>query len=123
MYINTVIRIKNAEAAQKTALKIPFSKMDADVLETLKEYGFLKSIEVKGRSYKKVIEIFVNPDRLIQGVKWLSKPSVRRYGTYKDFYRVKNGYGILVVSTPKGVMSGVKARREKVGGQLLFEIW
>jgi len=123
MYINAVICIKNAEAAKKSTLKVPFSKMDMGVLEALKEFGFLKSIEPKGRSYKKVIEITVNADRPIQGVKWISKPSVRQYGAYKDFRRVKNGYGMLVVSTPKGVMSGEKARREKVGGQLLFEIW
>ena len=123
MYINTLIQIKNAEAAGKSQLKVPFSRMDLGVLEVLKGFGFLESIETKGRAHKRIIEIHVYKNRMIQGVKLLSKPSVRRYAPYKDFRRVKNGYGVLVVSTPKGVLSGENARKEKVGGQLLCEVW
>ena len=123
MYLDTLIRIKNTEMVGRSSLKVPFSKMDLGILEVLERGGFLRSVETKGRSHKKIIEVHTNPERPIQGVKWLSKPSVRRYGTYRDFYRVKNGYGVLIVSTPKGIMSGEDARKEKVGGQLLCEVW
>ncbi|MEK7464280.1 MAG: 30S ribosomal protein S8 [Patescibacteria group bacterium] len=123
MYINLLVKIKNAQAADKKSLKSPFTKMDQAVVEVLQKYDFIKKLEVKGRSFKKVMELQLNPERPIQGVKFLSRPSVRRYGGYKDFRRVKGGEGILVVSTPRGVLSGVDARKQKVGGELLFEIW
>ena len=123
MYIDVLIKMKNAEQAGKRSMKVRFSRMDQSVLEELKRYGFVKKMEVKGRPPKKIIEVVFGKDRHIQGLKLLSKPSTRRYAGYEDFKSVKGGHGILVVSTSKGIMSGVRARKEKVGGQLLFEIW
>lgn len=123
MYIDVLIKMKNAEQAGKRSMKVRFSRMDYAVLEELKRYGFVKKAEVKGRPPKKIIEVIFSKERRIQGLKLLSKPSVRRYAGYEDFKKVKGGHGILVVSTSKGIMSGVRARKEKVGGQLLFEIW
>lgn len=123
MYIDLLIKIKNAEAAEKYSLKTKYTKMDSAVTEILMRYGFVKSFEVKGKSYKKVIEMELSEKRPIKGIKFLSKPSLRRYGGYGDFRRVKSGFGLLVVSTSKGVMSGDEAKKEKVGGQLLFQIW
>jgi len=123
MYIDLLIKIKNAQAAGKKSLKSLHTKMDYAVAEVLRNSGFLKKIEIKGRSFKKVIEMHLNPERPIQGLKFSSKPSLRRYTGYKDFKKVKGGYGLLVVSTSKGVLTGEQARRGKVGGQLLFEIW
>lgn len=123
MYINLLIKIKNAERAGKKSLKTPFTKMDYAVAEVLKKYGFLKKIEIKGRSPKRSIDIVINKDRMILGIKFTSRPSLRRYSGYKDLRSIKSGHGISVISTPKGIMSGVQARKEKVGGQLLFEIW
>lgn len=123
MYIDLLIRIKNAQAARRETLKVRYSKMDAAVAEILKARGFLKQVEVKGRAPKKIIEIIPNPERPIQGIKLLSKPSRRLYGGYRELQRVKGGYGLLVLSTPKGIMPGDAAKKEKVGGQILFEIW
>ena len=115
--------MKNAEAAEKYFLKTKYTKMDNAVVEILSRYGFVKNFEVKGKSYKKVIEMELNEKHSIRGIKFLSKPSLRRYGGYEDFRRVKSGHGLLVVSTSRGVMSGDDAKKEKVGGQLLFQIW
>lgn len=123
MYTDVLIKMKNAEQAGKRSMRVRFSRMDQSVLEELKRYGFVKKVEVKGRPPKKIIEVVFGKDRHIQGLKFLSKPSTRRYAGYGDFKSVKGGRGILMVSTSKGVMSGVRARKEKVGGQLLFEIW
>jgi len=123
MYINLLIRIKNAQSAGKKSLKVPFSRMDENVLKVLKEYKFIRDAEVKGKSYKRVIDIKCDVENPIHGVNFLSKPSLRKYGKYDSFKKVKNNYGILIVSTSKGIMSGSKARRQKIGGQLLFEIW
>ncbi|MEK7089882.1 MAG: 30S ribosomal protein S8, partial [Patescibacteria group bacterium] len=118
-----LIKMKNAEDAEKYFLKTKYTKMDSAVTEILTRYGFVKSFDIKGKSYKKVIEMELSEKRPIKGIKFLSKPSLRRYSGYGDFRRVKSGFGLLVVSTSKGVMSGDEARKEKVGGQLLFQIW
>ncbi|MBI4034120.1 MAG: 30S ribosomal protein S8 [Candidatus Brennerbacteria bacterium] len=123
MYIDLLTKIKNAQNAGKSTLKVLHTKADEAVLDILERRGFLKKTEVKGRGAKKVMEIALNPERPIQGVKFLSRPSLRRYAGYGALKKVKGGQGVLVISTPKGILSGGKAREEKVGGVLLFEIW
>ncbi len=123
MYIDLLIKIKNAEAAKLKVLKVRYSRMDAAIAELLRERGFLSRAEVKGRSYKKIIELETNPERPIHGIRFLSKPSRKVYGGYADLERVKGGFGIVVLTTPKGILEGSVARREKVGGQMLFELW
>lgn len=123
MFINTLIKMKNAQYIGKKSMKIPYAKMDYAILEELKRYGFVKKIEIKGRPPKRILEVVFGKERNMQGLKIISKPSVRRYSGYEDFKAVKGGRGLLIVSTSKGIMSGVRARKEKVGGQLLFEIW
>lgn len=123
MYVNFLIKIKNVQGAGKNILRAPFSKMDLAIAEVLVKYGYLKSIEVKGKSDKRVIEINLNKEKEIRGIKFISLPSRRIYAGYKEIRSVKSGYGIAVVSTPQGIMSGKEARQQKLGGQLLFEIW
>jgi len=123
MYIDLLTRIKNAQNAGKKSLKVPYTKNDQAVLGILERYGFVKKTEIKGRSVKKIVEVLLNPERPIQGVKFLSRPSLRNYSGYADFKQVKGGRGILIVSTSKGILSGNNAKREKVGGQMLAEIW
>ena len=123
MYIDLIVKIKNAEAVGKKSLKSNFSKMDYEVAQVLLRYGFLKKIDTKGRNPKRSLEVVFNEERLIQGTRFLSKPSLRRYSGHKDLRTVKGGYGISVVSTSSGIMSGFEAKKKRVGGQLLFEIW
>ncbi|MBI5732835.1 30S ribosomal protein S8 [Candidatus Jorgensenbacteria bacterium] len=123
MHLDLIIKIKNAQAAKKKIVKTRYNKIDYAVAELLRRCGFLKKVEVKGRSIKKVMEIEFPTDKQLHGVKFLSKPSRHLYGGYRDFKKVKNGLGLLVVSTSHGVLSGQEARKKKVGGELLFEIW
>ncbi len=123
MYIDLLIKIKNAQSSGKTILKTPSTKADKAVADVLAERGFVKKVELKGKSYKKYLEIDLDGPRKITGLKFKSKPSLRNYAGYRDLKKVKGGYGVLILTTPNGVMTDQRAKREKVGGQLLFEIW
>jgi len=109
--------------AGRKNIKLPHSKMDLAVAQLLEKNGFVKSVTKKGRAPKRVLDLELNPENPINGVKFTSKPSIRMYKGYRDLYSVKKGYGIGVVTTSKGIMTQSQAREQKVGGQLLFEIW
>lgn len=123
-----IIKLKNANNAGKTSVVFPYSKMREAILETLKKEGFVKSVEKKGnKKVTKAIEVELvyedgNSPR-IQGVQQLSKYSRRMYQKASELKPVRNGYGALILTTPKGVMSGRDARKENVGGEVLFKIW
>ncbi len=123
MYIDLLIKIKNAQLAGKPILKTPATKFDKAVAEILADRGFVKRVELKGKSYKKYLEIELEGERKINGLKFKSRPSLRNYSGYKNLKKVKGGFGTLVLTTPKGIFSDERAKKEKVGGQLLFEIW
>jgi len=126
MYYDILIRIKNAQAVSKEKIKIPYNKMDFDILEIISQHKFIGPISEKGRGIKKIIEIPLLGDKnnpAINGVKFFSLPSKRVYRGYSYLKPIKQGYGLGVISTPKGVKSAYSARREKLGGEYLFEIW
>lgn len=126
MYHDLLIRIKNAQAARQQRVKIPYSKMDEAIANLLVQHGYIAGAAKKGRMPKRVLDVelkYENGVGAIRGVKFISKPSRRIYAGYRDLKPARQGYGMLVVSTPKGVMSGTEARKQKAGGELLFEIW
>ena len=125
MYYDLLTRIKNAEKVSKDRLKVPFSKFDFAVAEILKQYGFIKDFEKKGKSLKKFIDLKLprTNKSIIAGVKIISRPSKRIYRGFKELKPVRNGFGLGVISTPQGVMSVTKAKKLKLGGEYLFEIW
>lgn len=123
MYINLLIKIKNAQEAEKKSLKIPFTKMDLAIAELLLKQGYLKNVEAKGKLAKRVIEIDLKDGKVVKGIRLISRPSRRIYSGCKDIKRVKSGYGMSVISTSKGIMGDKEARKQKIGGQILFEIW
>ena len=126
MYINLLTKIKNAQAVQKENIKVPCTKMDEKIVDILIKHGYLKDAEKKGRNPKKVIDIKLNyKDKkcVIRGVKFISKPSRRIYVGYRDVKLVKGGQGMLLLSTPKDIMTGKEVRKMKIGGEALFEIW
>jgi small subunit ribosomal protein S8 len=121
-----IIQMKNAGDAGKESLSISHSKMKEGILQTLKRAGFIKDFEIKGKDAKKSIDISlaqIEGDTRIAGVERMSKLSKRTYVKAKDLKPVKNGFGALIVSTPKGIMSEKEARKENVGGEPLFKIW
>lgn len=126
MYIDFLNKIKNAQRAGKSFLKTRYSKIDLAVAEILAKNKFVNKVEVKGRLPKKIIEIILkNADsaKKISGLKFLSIPSRKLYIGYKNIKPVKGGMGIMVLSTPLGIIDGREARKKKVGGQALFKIW
>lgn len=123
-----LIRIKNAYMARKSNIQnIQYSKLKENVLKILKDNGFVKDFSVREDNSKKFIDIdlkdVTNPIQDIPVVKFYSKPSRRYYVSYKDLHKVAGGLGIGVISTNKGLMTTYQARKEKVGGELLFEIY
>lgn len=126
MYTDILTKIHNAQRAKKASVKLPFSTMDMAVAEILAARGFVASAAKKGRAPKRIIEVELKYDGdhgAINGIKFLSVPSRRLYAGYQELRPVRQGYGMAVVSTSKGVMTASEARKQKVGGQLLFEIW
>ncbi len=123
MYIDLIIKIKNAQKAGHESLKTRYTKMDKAVAEVLMKRGFIKNVELKGKTYKKYLEIDLKGPRAVSGLKLVSRPSLHRYSGYQEMRKVKGGYGLLVVSTPKGILSGDEAKKQKVGGELLMEVW
>jgi len=123
MYIDLLIKLKNAQAARKRIVEEKFSKLNKAIVDILEEAGFLSKVEIKGKTPKLFLELRLNKEKPIRGIKILSRPSLRFYLGYKNFYKVKGGQGLLVVSTSKGIMTAQKAQKNKLGGQLLFEIW
>ena len=111
--------------AGKEIILVPFSKMDFSVCKILTGGGYLKDAKEKVMGRKKFIEIrlFGRKKRTINGIKIISKPSRHLYFEYAKLRPVKSGYGIGVISTSKGIMTEKEAKKNKVGGEYLFEIW
>lgn len=120
-------QIKNAGAVGKATVSIPLSNMKAAIAQVLKQEGYIRSFEKRGKKVQKTIEVELsyleNGKPKIQGVKRISKPGRRLYKSTKEIVPVRYGHGMIVMSTPKGIMSGSQARKESVGGEALFEIW
>ena len=122
-----LVRIKNAGNAGNTTARIPFSKVKYAIAELLKKQGYLADLEKKGKTVSKEIEVKIAYDEnevpKIKGLERVSKPSRRVYFGVKDIKPVRSGYGLLVISTPKGILTGSQAKKELVGGEVLFKIW
>lgn len=119
------IRIKNAQIAGHAMVRMSYSKFKYEIARALEANGYVGAIERKGKRIKKILEIALryNEDKpAICGVTLISKPSNRMYAPAKDLHAGRKG-GIIIVSTPKGVMSGKDARKQKVGGMLIAEVW
>ncbi len=120
-------RIRNGITANKDFVDVPRSKLKIAVLDVLKEEGYIKGYEVlRGPAQKDTIRIYlkkVNKKYVIRHISRVSKPGRRIYTSVKDMPRVLSGLGILILSTPKGVMSDRKARKLGVGGEILAKVW
>lgn len=121
-----ITHIKNAGNAGRDNVVVGYSNLKADIAKVLKEGGFIKdfSKKSKGARHSLSLDLFIeNRVPKIKGVKRISKASKRIYKKHTEIRSIKNGYGMLVLSTPKGVMAGHQARKEKLGGEALFSIW
>lgn len=121
-----IIQIKNAGSAGHDKVLLPYSKLKHSVSEVLKKEHFIKSVETETKKGKKILalDLFIeNRVPKIKGVQRISKPSKRIYKKSSDIRAVKSGYGALILSTSRGVMSGREAKSAKLGGEALFSIW
>lgn len=123
---NFIIKLKNAGNAGLSSVSTPSSKLKTSIAQVLKKEGFIQDFEEKSEKGKKVIVITLfseNRVPKIKGVQRISKPSKRIYRKSTELRAVKNGYGALILSTSHGVMTGREARKAKLGGEALFNIW
>ena len=120
-------RIRNAVSAKHSRVDIPASKLKLEIARILKEEGYINNFVLKGEGPKKVIRIFLRYDaRGTSSITYLarvSRPGRRVYVNSHQIPRVLGGYGVNIVSTSRGLMSGKTARRENVGGELLAEVY
>lgn len=120
-----IIRIQNASRAKKESMSLPFSQMKFAIAQVLEQEGYIAAVDKKSKKEGKLTLslAYKNGSPVVTGVKRISKPSRRVYMSVHDVKPVKRGYGLLVLSTPAGVMSGKQAKIKHVGGEALFEIW
>lgn len=128
--IDMLIRIKNAQAVKKEQVLVPFSRTKLAIAKVLKDSEFIQEFERKSRKLKNseheviIITLRYNEkDAGIDGIKVISRPSRRMYMKAKDIKLVRSGYGIGIISTSRGIMSSIEARKNKLGGEIICEIW
>ena len=120
-------RIRNALTIKRTEVSIPASKTKNAIAEILFNEGFIESFELVDENNYKSIKIVLkygpNGEKVIQGLKRISKPGLRVYAECQDIPKVLNGLGIAIVSTNKGIMTDKEARRQNIGGEVLAFVW
>lgn len=120
-------RIRNAIIARKTLLTLPSSNMKAKLAEIMTQEGYLRSFEVRPDDKQGIIEIELKYDRnnkcAIEGMKRMSKPGQRLYTKAVEVPQVRNGLGIAVMTTSKGLMTDRQARKQNLGGEVVCAIW
>jgi small subunit ribosomal protein S8 len=118
-------RLRNAGRALQPAVEMPHSRIKESVAKILKREGYVADVAVDGSTMKKIkIRLKYNGKKsVIEGLKRVSKPGLRRYVGATEIPRVLGGLGIAVVSTPEGVMTGTDARKKNLGGELLCYVW
>ncbi len=122
-----LIRIKNAVMRRKEEVNIPYSKLKERIAQILKDEGFVTDYRIEGEGIKKEIIVLPKYDEegnpILTDVKRVSKPGRRIYVKKDEIPWVKNGMGIAIISTSKGIITDREARRLKVGGEVLCEVW
>jgi small subunit ribosomal protein S8 len=119
-------RIRNAAHAQKIDMFVPYSKIKTEIVRILKDEGYISEYSIDTSAAHPQIKItnkMVNRSSAITGLRRVSRPGLRRYVGADEIPRVLGGMGVAILSTPRGVLSGREAKRQKVGGELLAYIW
>lgn len=120
-------RIRNGLMARHTQVEMPSSKMKVAIAHILKDEGYIKDFEVTKDVPQPVLRVSLKytPDRksVVSTIKRLSKPGLRRYAKRESIPMVLDGMGLVILSTPKGLMSGKEAYKRNLGGELICEVW
>ena len=118
-------RIRNAHRALLPALEMPHSKLKESIAGILKKEGYIAEVSVEGKPLKKLkLKLkYQGKKGVIEGLRRVSSPGLRRYVGATEIPRVRGGLGVAIVSTSQGVMSGMTARKNNLGGELLCYVW
>jgi small subunit ribosomal protein S8 len=129
-------RIRNAISVQHQTVSLPYSELKYQIAEILEKEKRIEKAEKKGRKNKKFIDIILKYDKIteegsgagkirsvISSLKRISKPGQRIYSSAKDLKQIRVGMGFSIVSTPKGLMTNKEARKQKLGGEVICEVW
>lgn len=119
--------IRNAIAVKKEMTVVPYSQIKMGIAKILEKEKFIKAVERKGKKIGKTIDILLAYDEkgnsVISRITRVSKPSKRSYLPFKKIRSLRQGAGIQIISTPKGILTDKEARKEKVGGEVICEVW
>lgn len=121
-----IVRLQNASERRLATVSLPYSQLKENIAHVLMKGGYVSAVEVKGKKVAKTIDIslvYLGDEPRVHGADRISKPSRRIYQKAKDIRPYKGGFGSYILSTPKGVLSDVDAKKLKVGGEVLFRIW
>jgi small subunit ribosomal protein S8 len=123
-----LIRIKNGYLARRAVVEVPYSKMKEEIAKLLVKEGYLKNFKSQMSNVKsgKILRIelkYEGKRPAIEGVKRISKPGVRIYAKAGEIPKVKYGFGITIVSTSKGIMTGREAKKKNLGGEVICQVW
>ena len=116
-------RIRNADVMRNKEVVMPTSKMKTEIAKILKEEGYITEFKVKDNTLTLTLKYAENKERVITGLKRISKPGLRVYVSASELPTVLNGLGIAIISTPKGVMTDRLARKNNVGGEVIAYVW
>lgn len=120
-------RIRNANMVKHESVEVPASKMKRDIAEILKNEGFIRDVEYIDDDKQGIIRVFLkygkNNERVISGLRRISKPGLRSYVKADAVPKVLNGLGIAILSTSEGVMTDKDARDKKIGGEVIAYVW
>ncbi len=120
-------RIRNANMARRDVVEIPASKIKKSIAEILKSEGFIRDVEYIEDNKQGVIRVFLkygeDRNRVITGIKRISKPGLRKYAKADSLPKVLNGLGIAIISTSAGVITDKEARSKQVGGEVIAYVW
>ena len=120
-------RIRNANTAKHETVEIPASNLKKAIAKILLDEGYIKDYTVIDDNKQGVIKVTLkygaNKQRIIQGLRRVSKPGLRIYAASQDLPKVKNGLGVAIISTSKGIMTDKEARKQNIGGEVLAFVW
>lgn len=119
-------RIRNANQRKHKTVEIPHSKIKTEIVKILLEEGYISDFKINQDGVKKVITVtlkYQKSQKVITGLKRISKPGLRIYSNATDLPKVLNGFGIAIVSTSKGIVTAEKARQMNMGGEVLAFVW
>ena len=119
-------QIRNAQAVEKTEVLIPLSKIKNEIAMILSKEGFLGEVKKSSKGTEKVLKIALKYDNgvpAIDGLKRISKPGQRIYESVPEIKKVHGGFGVSVISTSKGLMTNKEAKKQKLGGEIICQVW